>query len=69
MIAKPKMKVKVAKWVLDRRGIKPSHPIARARGRILDVDGGPHGPAYARVQWSGRMLQHAYSKLDQLEPA
>lgn len=62
-------KVKIAKWVLKRSNIPANHPIAKARGRVLKMDGGPYGPMWAEIKFSGKLLKMRYSKLDQVEPA
>jgi len=62
-------RVRVARWVLKRMNIPNNHPIALARGRIVKMDGGPHGPDYAETKFSGKLLKAKYYKLNQLEPA
>ena len=62
-------RVKKAAWVLRRNKINGNHPIARARGIVTSLNGGPFGDQYLEVKWSGTLLTYRYDNIHQLELA
>lgn len=60
-------KVRLADWVLKRMNIPKNHPIAKARGVIRKMDGGPFGSDWADIKFSGKLLKARYTRLDHVE--
>ena len=63
----PKDTVRIAPWVLTRRKLTKRSKVAKAKGTVLSIGDGPHGPEYARIEWSSDILTHHWEKLSQIE--
>ena len=67
MNIQPKTKVRVAPWVLQRRKVGKHSKLGKARGVVVSVGDGPHGPDYARIKWSNDSMSGHWTNLKQVE--